>query len=135
MEQEGKCKTTEDRGEHKKRASRQRREQRCYIARDLSLAAERLGITVPVVMTQLAWDTCIAIPDDCPPQNTSQLVADLLTTMRKAILKQAKGTDCRFTYFVKRCGAVARPVELKARCGTVGRLDDVVILILLAHED
>ena len=101
---------------------------------DVSELAKEAGFRFPVAMTSAAWQDAVAVPPDCPCQDETGRLWDVLNVLRFAIRANSNVSELCFHVSVVGSDRQQHRIELKSMCGPG---DDAapVITILLPDED
>ena len=101
---------------------------------DATQAAKEAGFHYPLAFTATAWARCVVVPIDCPWQDESGRLWDVLWMLFNAIRRAPDDNPVRFSLQVCNHPSRSEEVHLKAHCGP-GDDAQPVITIMLPHED
>lgn len=101
---------------------------------DATELAKEAGFVHPVAMTSAAWTHCVSVPDQCPWQDETGRLWDVLWMLFNAVKKDQERNPIHFTVFVQNSPSRTSEVALKAICGP-GDDGAPVVTIMLPMEE
>ncbi|GAG75693.1 unnamed protein product [marine sediment metagenome] len=101
---------------------------------DATELAKEAGFVYPVAMTSAAWTHCVRVPDQCPWQDETGRLWDVLWMLFNAVKRDQERNPIQFSVFVQNGPGLTSEVTLKAVCGP-GDDGAPVVTIMLPTED
>lgn len=106
---------------------------------DVSPFGAAVGFTLPINVSANVWNTCVALPDDCPEQDPMERLLTLLEAFADAAGERSGEGEVMFEVPVRNDDGDAKPIELKGICGSLAsrgdlRPEELVLLITFPWE-
>lgn len=101
---------------------------------DVTAVAREAGFIYEVAMTSAAWHDTVRVPPNCPCQDETGRLWDVLNLLRFSIRRDRDQSEIRFVVSVLGEDQRHHDIELKSICGP-GDEGEPVITIMLPNED
>lgn len=101
---------------------------------DATELAREAGFLFPVALTTAAWSHYVTVPENCPWQDETGRLWDILSMLSYRVKKAPGKNPLYFSLRVQNSPCHASDVTLKAACGP-GDCGEPVVTVMLPDED